>query len=436
MQEPRQDRLLALADDLTGASEVAAALMLHGTRTLLRLVGPSAAATVADGGSPSRGCPVLDLDCRYRPPDEVTSLVRRAVIGHRPLHVIAKIDSLLRGSPEAIARALRADGAPVVVATALPTADRVVLGGVVHLSGVPLHRSNAWRMEAGDPPESVPAALAPVPTQVIDLATVRSPRLPAVLSSVVQAGAVPVCDAETDTDLDRIAMAGLTQPFVRFVGSGGLAAAVARSLTPGTAYHPSTIPVASHESHAMLIVVGTAEPAAAEQARRLVHTGVSQVRLVARGLDDHDVRAASANRLRAALRSGSVVATLDAPADRSKATRSVAWHLAQVVAEALSPCPVATPAIPAAESTVDLVLTGGETARRVLDAMGIDILIPVGQIHPGAVHSVTADGRAVVTRAGSFGNPDSLLDIVRFLHRTHMPLHRFAGEGTQREVLP
>lgn len=433
MRGPHQDRWLALADDLTGASEVAAALMLHGTRSLLRLVYPSAPATVADGGVPSRGCPVLDLDCRHRSPDEVMSLVRRAVIGHRPRHVIAKIDSLLRGSPEAMASALRADGAPVVVATALPTADRVVLGGVVHLSGVPLHQSNAWRMEAGDPPESVSAALAPVPTQVIDLATVRSPRLPAVLSSIVQAGAVPVCDAETDTDLDCIALAGFTQPSVRFVGSGGLAAAVARSLTPGTA---KTIPAASRESHAVLIVVGTAEPAAAEQARRLVHTGVSQVRLGARGLDDHDVRSASANRLRAALRSGSVVVTLDAPADGSTATRSVARHLAQVVAEALSPCPVATPAIPAAESPVDLVLTGGETARRVLDAMGIDLLIPVGQIHPGAVHSVTADGRAVVTRAGSFGNPDSLLDIVRFLHAPHMPLHRHAGEGTQREVLP
>lgn len=64
---------------------------------------------------------------------------------------------------------------------------------------------------------------------------------------------------------------------------------------------------------------------------------------------------------------------------------------------------------------LDLVLTGGETARRVLDALAVTELDPVGQVHHGAVHLSTPDGRSVVTRPGSFGDPDSLRHIVQAL---------------------
>ena len=71
------------------------------------------------------------------------------------------------------------------------------------------------------------------------------------------------------------------------------------------------------------------------------------------------------------------------------------------------------------EHRPDLVLTGGETARAVVDAMGITTLRPVHEIHHGAVESVTTDGRRVVTRPGSFGTADSLVAIVQYLtHRS------------------
>ncbi|TLF56227.1 hypothetical protein FE391_39555, partial [Nonomuraea sp. KC401] len=69
----------------------------------------------------------------------------------------------------------------------------------------------------------------------------------------------------------------------------------------------------------------------------------------------------------------------------------------------------------------DLVLTGGETARRVLDALGVREMVPVGQVHHGAVHSRTPDGRSVVTRPGSFGGPDSLLRIAAHLRPRCFP---------------
>lgn len=74
-------------------------------------------------------------------------------------------------------------------------------------------------------------------------------------------------------------------------------------------------------------------------------------------------------------------------------------------------------------SDADLVLTGGETARRVLDALGVAHLAPLGQIHHGAVHALTPDGRHVVTRPGSFGDTDSLLRIATALRPDlpHLP---------------
>ncbi|MFF5670825.1 four-carbon acid sugar kinase family protein [Streptomyces hygroscopicus] len=72
-------------------------------------------------------------------------------------------------------------------------------------------------------------------------------------------------------------------------------------------------------------------------------------------------------------------------------------------------------AVAAHPGALDLVLTGGETARRVLDALAVTELDPVGQVHHGAVHLSTSDGRSVVTRPGSFGDPDSLRHIVQAL---------------------
>ncbi|WP_205704886.1 four-carbon acid sugar kinase family protein [Kineococcus indalonis] len=65
----------------------------------------------------------------------------------------------------------------------------------------------------------------------------------------------------------------------------------------------------------------------------------------------------------------------------------------------------------------DLVLTGGETARAVLTRLGVDTLRPVAQLSHGAVVSVTADGRLVATKPGSFGGPGELHELVRLLHR-------------------
>ena len=67
------------------------------------------------------------------------------------------------------------------------------------------------------------------------------------------------------------------------------------------------------------------------------------------------------------------------------------------------------------DNATDLVLAGGETARAVLDRLGVHALEPIHEIHTGAIVSVTPTGRRVVTRPGSFGGRHSLVTILRHL---------------------
>ncbi|WP_413812833.1 four-carbon acid sugar kinase family protein [Streptomyces sp. OE57] len=249
-------RLLAIADDLSGAAEVAAAVCSRTTRSRVLLFGGPGAVGMATALRPRHAgeATVLDLDSRYRPAAEAAEAVRGALRMSWPdgggqdavaapaasaaldtldTFVLKKIDSLLRGNVAAEIAALAEGGAGVVLAPALPIAGRVVRSGVVHIGGVPLHEGDAWRAEAVSPPASVAQALGGLPTALIPLTTVRASHstLLTALRAAATAGRVAICDAETDADLDAIVEASLADgPGMRLAGSGGLALAVGRHL--------------------------------------------------------------------------------------------------------------------------------------------------------------------------------------------------------------
>jgi uncharacterized protein YgbK (DUF1537 family) len=61
-----------------------------------------------------------------------------------------------------------------------------------------------------------------------------------------------------------------------------------------------------------------------------------------------------------------------------------------------------------------LVLTGGDTARSVLDRLGVERLQVLGELEPGIC--LSRDGtRFVVTKAGGFGDSQSLVRVLRHL---------------------
>jgi 4-hydroxythreonine-4-phosphate dehydrogenase len=391
--------VLVLADDLSGAAETAAVLMSRTTRTELVL---------APGGDalPAADVLVVDLDDRELPPTEAVARAEAALhawpAGTPSPRVLAKLDSLLRGGVAARVGVLDTRGG-VVVAPALPGLRRVVRDGVLSVDGEPLSATAAWATQGMAAPGSVAAALAPLPTVLLDLPTVRSTTLPETVARAVRDGRVPVCDGDREGDLDAVvsAVTALSDelPDLALAGSAGLAAALGRTWSAAPAAPPPPQP-----GPGPLLVVGTAEPVAAQQVALLIEAGVPEIRLPAAALLDAEW-ADWPDRLAEAVGAGPVVVRLDpdtpvAPSD----SRKLSAALGEMVGRTL-----------ARTGPVDLVLTGGETARRVLDALGATRLTPLGQIHHGAVLCRLPDGAAVVTRPGSFGGPDSLRSILAAL---------------------
>ncbi|WEH12871.1 four-carbon acid sugar kinase family protein [Streptomyces sp. VNUA24] len=434
-------RVLALADDLSGAAETAAALGLHGT---LVLSAAGAGACDDHAGAVARGRPdachaharsgagdapwvvVADLDSRWLPPAEAAGSVHAALAGACPgTMLFKKADSLLRGNISAEAVAYAAGAHAVVTALALPVAGRTVRDGVVHLPGGPLHRTDAWRAEGRAAPASVADALHGLVTEGVPLDRVRRGPGPLTdrLRDVAARGLHPVCDAETDDDLDTIAEAVLLLgPEYRPLGTSALAAALwrrsvarpghqlagtGRDHVPAAGAGRPLEPGGGTERRPVLVVVGTAEPTATAQIAQLTAVGARHVAVS----PDLLRRAGQGRTPEVPLVPGRVtVLGIDGSGGLDPgASVDVAAGLGRVVAMLRTPA--------------DLVLTGGETARRVLDALGVRELAPLREIHHGAVHSRTPDGRAVVIRPGSFGGIDSLLSIARALG-ADLPPHR------------
>jgi uncharacterized protein YgbK (DUF1537 family) len=381
------------ADDLSGATETASAFLGRAVDLALRL----------DATTPphTAGVTVADLNTRAMTAEDAQRTLRTALAGvPRDGLVVKKIDSLLRGHIGAEVAVL-AERGPVIMAAALPAMNRIVVGGTLHVGGVPLHRTRAWAAETTSPPPTVTALFGDLPTASIPTAHEPGHELAESLSRAASMGHIAVCDATTDADLDLIVRTRRSIPGAQLVGTSALAAAVAR-----------TLPVAEREpdirrpATTLLTVVGTAEPIAVAQVAALVADGVQHVAV---GADALLSGRADPTPVTRALERGSVVLTIAGAVDPATA-RGLSAALGRFVRAGQ------------AQHRPDLVLTGGETARAVVDALGLTALRPVHEVHHGAVVSVASDGRSIVTRPGSFGDTDSLTAIAKYL-TTPTPVH-------------
>jgi D-threonate/D-erythronate kinase len=379
------DDLLALvvADDLTGAADSAVAFAGRGVPTRV----------VFDLPSSANGPGVLAVDTDTRRADPVTAAdLVTAVVTSAPRGRVAfkKIDSTLRGNVAAETEAmLRASGAALAVcAPAFPRTGRTLVDGVQRAHGEAI----------GD----VPGLFAGVPVDRVPLAAVREGSLDDRLASAARNGArVVVVDSETDADLSAVARAGGAVPApVVWVGSGGLAAALARALVPEPA--PVQLPSVAGP---VLVVVGSGAPQSAAQAAAFRDTGACEVAFPAAHLLSGDPAALSpaAERVARQLGRGTDVLVRIEEGHRvpSGEGRDAVTALARALAAA-EPAPAC------------LVVTGGETARTLTVAMGATGLALAGELHPGVVVGRLTGGLTcpVVTKAGGFGEPAALVDAV------------------------
>jgi 4-hydroxythreonine-4-phosphate dehydrogenase len=351
---------------------------------------------------------------------EQTARLTRRYWGPQTRTLFKKLDSTLRGHVAqeiaavlSVTRELHVAQSIAVVAPAFPAMGRTMVGGKLFVKGVPVETTEIWRREALNASAYLPGRLGEhgLKTMHVDLHTVHSEkRLSDALAGAKAQYDAVICDAETDEDLRAIVCAGMTlQTSIVWAGSAGLAAPLAQAMQVGREPRDSTPPSPVHGP--TLFVMGSPSQASREQIARLVEDReIESVTVPLAALRQGANSAAwveQTRRLDRAFFSGrDIVISLESSAQED-ATLSPA--LAALVSPYASRCD-------------SLVLTGGETARSVLDGLGVAALRLVSEVEPGIPLSVAIveDSRClpIITKAGAFGSPHSLLkchDAIRTL---------------------
>ncbi|MER6154261.1 four-carbon acid sugar kinase family protein [Streptomyces sp. NPDC001868] len=400
-----------LADDLTSAGDGAAPFRRTGHEARILFSEPA----VADLRTP--GVTAVDLGTRLLEEAEAADRTRQAASMFMGCDVVLKtVDSTLRGHLAAEIRAAWAGSGrrAVVVAPAFPAQGRVTAGGVQYVHGVPVDQSDF----AHDPVHPVTCAdLAVLLPEAVLVEPDRADGLPRPIAD----GRLIVCSASTDEELDRFVRAVPRLDQVLWVGSPGLAAALARRCALRVA-PPTPTPEAEPESEQELeparrplVVVGSANPASRRQLA-VLHSRADA--------DGTCVTEDPGEALAAVRRLNTEVLTLRTPDERHDAA----------TAQALAASLAATVRVLADEHTVDaLVITGGETAATVFQALGATGITLIDEPEPGVARGTLLGGHPlpVLVKAGGFGDDGTLL---RLCHLAGHPLDR--GENGPAENSP
>ena len=222
------------------------------------------------------------------------------------------------------------------------------------------------------------------------------------------AGTMIICDAETDDDLARIAMAARAAQPGFYAGTAGLAQALA-GMSGALGRRAIELPATRRGT---LIAVGTPAKVTREAARKLAdHLGRPPVRVCVDGeahIDEstpgNATLSGSATRI---LAGGDELVLLD-----SARTDAVAVNpeFAETFARALRE------ALPHAGA---LIASGGETAAALLGQVGVHGITLLDELEPGLALGITRGDVEVpiVTKPGAFGDAESLVRCLARLHQ-------------------
>jgi 4-hydroxythreonine-4-phosphate dehydrogenase len=412
------------ADDFSGAAEVGCCFVGHGLSAQV-VLGTGTGSGTHDGGTSSGGSVtdvvVTDTHSRGLPAAAAEALVKDAFSGPEASGaqvLFKKMDSLWRGNIRAEIAALTSLGFHAVIAGALPQLQRAVRDGRPFIGGTPLANTDLWQAEQSAPPTDIPSLLRPEDpgsVKAMNLDGVRSGSVPFRLAELLEGSqpALVVADGETVQDLEQIVDALVELNFqaggrrMVLVGTGGAADVLAQRLATQAARNAQGKPKADAAEagsqpapRPVLAVVGSASTAAQAQLVQLEARGFTVVRLDPKQAGDTGAYAPKLAQVVEDLRAaGRVIITVAAQKVDPSDSARIVQALSRFAAEA------------AKGTGADLILTGGETAREVLDAVGRRSLVPLAAVQHGAVLSQADDGTLVGTKPGSFGDDLALLQL-------------------------
>jgi len=385
-----------IADDLTGAADTGVQLVHAGYRTAVFFRATEILADDLDAVA-------FDTDTRTMPAGFAAKRVLEVAHLAREVRIVyKKLDSTLRGNvaAELVAALNAARRERAVVAPAFPAAGRTTVGGIQRVHGVPIDETEM----ANDP--HTPVSEAHVPTLLADafssVGALGAEDLanPERVRRTLEDYECVVADAERNADLEALVRVVPDPARVLWAGSAGLALALG-SVYPGPC--AGAVGVQRAPAGPVLVVVGSLSGVAREQVRRLVEEYGEVGVPVGGGEPDAVQKAVEAAREALA---GGTCAVVHSPEDRVASSESVLGSLAEV-AWRLSE-----------EGLFEgLVLTGGATAVGVARRLGDSGIRLEGEVETGVPMGTLIGPRPypVVTKAGGFGGPDTLVGAVEAL---------------------
>lgn len=402
-----------IADDLTGAMDSGAQLARSGYRVAVAFYGAPLPTSV------DLDAIAVDTDSRQldaKPARGRVSAVARRLRDARILY--KKIDSTLRGpiAAEIEAAFTESGRSTAIIAPAFPGSSRTTLGGVQLVHDRPVHETRF----AKDPVTPVleghiPSLLSEAGLDGVGTLETGALDEPGKVRDVLAKHRWIVADSTDDAHLRSLVESVPDPAEVLWIGSAGLVKALGE-VYPG----PRVEEILSEAlpSRRVLVVVGSMNEVSRKQIQNLENEpGVESVEISATALTekDKDPIEEASRKASEALLNGENVALYSSDEDLSgelseRADGHVVEGLANIVA-----------GLSEGGLFDALVLTGGDTAVHVSRELGAQGIMLEGEIEPGVATGTLIGPRPyrVITKAGGFGNPETLLHA----------LHTLKGKG-------
>ncbi len=415
-------RLGCIADDYTGASDLANVLSRNGLRTVQTVGIPKPSLLL-----PEVDAVVVSLKSRSIEAGRAVSLsleaeqwLRGRGAGHVLFKICSTFDSTDAGNIGPVIDALRerAGAGPVLVNPAFPETGRSVFQGYLFVNGVPLHESPLKDHPLNPMRDSnlvrVLQRQSRSPVRLIPFATVEAgaEAVRDALAAMPDAGAA-IADAVAARHLDVLGQAALAGPLS--AGASGLGAGLARALVARDGIAPqASAPDTTRRDRSAgrsAILAGSCSTATRQQIAAAEAAGIPSCRLDVRRLLEGGAGAVVAETLRwTAERLGAgpvLVASSDAPEAVQAMQRS---HGGAAAGHAVEQALAAIAEGLLAAGVDRLVVAGGETSGAVVDRLGLEAFLVGEEIAPGVPVLRTAGARhpelSVALKSGNFGGED------------------------------
>ncbi|TVY10863.1 hypothetical protein FPZ49_06685 [Paenibacillus cremeus] len=422
-------RLAIIADDLTGASDSGVQFARKGLRTQVVFDWKA-----LDAESAGWDTIVVDTDSRSVPGEAAYGSVRSAAETLKQQKydwIYKKLDSTLRGNLgqeiDAVMDVFGFEAA--VVVPAFPRIGRTTVNGIHYLNGVPIHETEIARDPKTPVPESDIAKLLAGQSKrsaaLIELETLRCgmEAVAARIQTALEAMESPliIIDAEADADMERIGqLVSLYGSRLLWVGSAGLADYLPVQAQGGSGQLNALQPMPEAEGQAMLVAGSISRITREQVAQVNEQPNVAAVELdpialltspeaqaseeercyralidsLGQGLDLSLYAGSSPSQVQSAKELGA-----RSGLDSSSVSNRIADALGRIAGRIVTEYRLA-----------GLVLTGGDTAKAVCRHLGVHGIELVAELEAGIPlgRLLGADRMMAVTKAGAFGNAQSL----------------------------